>query len=390
VASAVEDRSTAVQVTAIQALGQLRAPEGVEALQRVLRGRRAWAVRREALVALARIDATAFRAAVLSWGTSGDWRDRAAAAEGWARVAPTQLARFTDDADARVVAAALQAWADAVPGPDPTLLAAARLRLTHPDAAVRAVSAQVVARALSRNDVPLLVEAYHRAARDSFPDAAQMALGGLAGIAASPDSGAVTGFVLGEPAPADPLLKAWAEANWPALAERWGWSRPIETGRTLEDYRDIARRYLVSVDAGRYPRVVMEVQDRGAVPMELFGPDAPLTVANFLRLVDQRYFDGLRFHRVVPNFVVQTGDPRGDGWGGPGWSIRDEINRRRYGSGVVGMALSGPDTGGSQWFITLSPQPRLDGGYSVFGRLRGGDRYVAEITQGDLIRSIHR
>jgi cyclophilin family peptidyl-prolyl cis-trans isomerase len=93
---------------------------------------------------------------------------------------------------------------------------------------------------------------------------------------------------------------------------------------------------------------------------------------------------------VVANFVVQAGDPRGDGSGGPGWSIRDELNRRRYTSWVLGMALSGPDTGGSQWFITLGPQPHLDGTYTVFGRLRGGDATAVKITQGDLIRSIKR
>ncbi|HVX89741.1 MAG TPA: peptidylprolyl isomerase, partial [Gemmatimonadales bacterium] len=149
-------------------------------------------------------------------------------------------------------------------------------------------------------------------------------------------------------------------------------------------------QYLVSVDSTRYPRVTIEVADRGPILVELFGPDAPLTVANFLRLVDRHYFDGQRWHRVVPNFVIQAGDPRGDGNGGPGWAIRDEINRRRYGSWVVGMALSGPDTGGSQWFITLSPQPHLDGNYTVFGRLKGGDANAQRVVQGDQIRSIHR
>ncbi|MBW8771741.1 MAG: peptidylprolyl isomerase [Gemmatimonadetes bacterium] len=114
------------------------------------------------------------------------------------------------------------------------------------------------------------------------------------------------------------------------------------------------------------------------------------STSSLLRLADRGYFDGIRWHRVVPNFVVQAGDPRGDGNGGPGWSIRDEINRRRYNAWTVGMALSGPDTGGSQWFITLAPEPHLDGNYTVFGRLRAGNTNALKVVQGDQIRRIHR
>src|SRR5207302_597415 len=120
------------------------------------------------------------------------------------------------------------------------------------------------------------------------------------------------------------------------------------------------------------------------------GAEAPLTVAAFRDLVERRYFDGSRWHRVVPNFVVQDGDPRGDGWGGPGFVLRDEMNPVRYDVGTMGMALSGPDTGGSQFFITHSPQPHLDGSYTVFGRVVSGFNVLAAITQGDRIRSIHR
>ncbi|HEX9670378.1 MAG TPA: peptidylprolyl isomerase, partial [Thermoanaerobaculia bacterium] len=102
----------------------------------------------------------------------------------------------------------------------------------------------------------------------------------------------------------------------------------------------------------------------------------------------QGYFDGLRFHRIVPDFVVQDGDPRGDGSGGPGYSIRDEINRLRYRRGAVGMALSGPDTGGSQWFVTLTPQPHLDGGYTVFGEVVAGMEALDQLLQGDAIERV--
>jgi cyclophilin family peptidyl-prolyl cis-trans isomerase len=130
--------------------------------------------------------------------------------------------------------------------------------------------------------------------------------------------------------------------------------------------------------------------DRGSLTVELLPGEAPLTVAAFLGLVDRRFFDGFRWHRVVSNFVVQDGDPRGDGWGGPGFVLRDEINPVRYETGTIGMALSGPDTGGSQYFITLSSQPHLDGIYTVFARVVGDARPLQLIAQGDRIRSIHR
>jgi cyclophilin family peptidyl-prolyl cis-trans isomerase len=91
---------------------------------------------------------------------------------------------------------------------------------------------------------------------------------------------------------------------------------------------------------------------------------------------------------VVPDFVVQGGDPRGDGWGGPGYTIRCEINPRPYGRGAVGMALAGKDTGGSQFFVTHGPQPHLDGGYTVFGQVREGMAVVDALTVGDRILAI--
>jgi cyclophilin family peptidyl-prolyl cis-trans isomerase len=179
--------------------------------------------------------------------------------------------------------------------------------------------------------------------------------------------------------------------NWPEASKRWGPGYPIATGRTLEDYRELARQYLLAPDSIARPHVFIETEHQGTMEVELLGPDAPLTVANFLRLVDRRFFDGNRWHRVVPDFVVQDGDPRGDGFGGPGGTIRDEINRNRYfGKPTLGMALSGPDTGSSQWFINLSPQPHLDGTYTIFGRVVGNEGELSRITQGDVIRTIRK
>jgi cyclophilin family peptidyl-prolyl cis-trans isomerase len=126
----------------------------------------------------------------------------------------------------------------------------------------------------------------------------------------------------------------------------------------------------------------------GEFTIELLPEDAPLTVDNFIQLASRGYFNGVRVHRVVPNFVIQDGDPRGDGNGGPGYQIRCEINQVTYDRGAVGMALSGKDTGGSQWFVTHSPQPHLDGGYTVFGRVVRGMNVVDAIARGDTINKI--
>ena len=128
------------------------------------------------------------------------------------------------------------------------------------------------------------------------------------------------------------------------------------------------------------------ITQKGKFTMHLLPEDAPLTVDNFVKLARSRYFDGLEVHRVVPNFVMQDGDPLGNGSGGPGWSIRCEVNMVPYDRGAVGMALSGKDTGGSQWFVTHSPQPHLDGGYTVFGRVNASDMKVVDnIVRGDKI-----
>lgn len=128
---------------------------------------------------------------------------------------------------------------------------------------------------------------------------------------------------------------------------------------------------------------------KGVFTIEFFPQEAPLTVDNFIKLAKLNYFNNITIHRVVPNFVMQDGDPRGDGNGGPGWEIRDEINEIPYERGMVGMALSGKDTGGSQWFITHSPQPHLDGGYTVFGRVNETDmKIVDNLVRGDKILNV--
>ncbi len=127
---------------------------------------------------------------------------------------------------------------------------------------------------------------------------------------------------------------------------------------------------------------------RGTFIVALEADEAPITVASFAYLADAGFYDGRFVHRMVPDFVVQDGCPRGDGWGGPGYAIPDEVNRLHYDEGTVGMALSGPDTGGSQWFVTLSPQPHLDGTYTIFGHVTQGMQVVRSLRRGDRIESI--
>lgn len=137
----------------------------------------------------------------------------------------------------------------------------------------------------------------------------------------------------------------------------------------------------------RRARAVLQTE-KGEIVIDLFSGDAPLTVLNFVRLAESGFYDGLTFHRVVPNFVIQGGDPRGDSWGSPGYSIRSEFNRHKYLPGMVGMASAGPDTEGCQFFITHSVQPHLDGNYTIFGRVRRGMEVVNAIQVGDRIGTI--
>ena len=394
IAGRVDDPAANVRVQAAATLGELGGSAATAALQRALSGKGTFALRREALLGLARADSARFAAVATGWRTGKDWRNRATAAEGWALAGTSGTPWFISDRDGRVVAAGLQAWASAVEGPDRRLVEAGRRLLTHSDAAVRSIAADALARAADPADLAALTAAYGRTARDSFPDAAISTLNAVVAIGRT-GSAAQTRvdreFFGAVPRPDNYLLRRWAGTNWPEAAARWGPAQPIATGRSLQDYRDLVRRFIVAPDSVARPHVFIETDQRGILEVELFGPEAPLTVANFLRLVDRRFFDGNRWHRVVPNFVVQDGDPRGDGFGGPGGAMRDEINRIRYETKpMLGMALSGPDTGSSQWFITLSPQPHLDGTYTLFGRAIGNTSALTRITQGDLIRTVRR
>jgi cyclophilin family peptidyl-prolyl cis-trans isomerase len=150
---------------------------------------------------------------------------------------------------------------------------------------------------------------------------------------------------------------------------------------TEDNYDDIFRAFKSN------PTATVNT-DRGTIVMELRYDKAPRTVYNFVKLARSGFYDGVVFHRVVPNFVIQAGDPEGTGWGGPGYTIRSQYNDLEYTTGAVGMASSGKDTEGSQWFITHSPQPHLDDRYTIFGYVTSGQDVVDAIRQGNIINSV--
>jgi len=123
--------------------------------------------------------------------------------------------------------------------------------------------------------------------------------------------------------------------------------------------------------------------NKGNFKIELYGDKAPITTGNFIKLVDEGFYNGLIFHRVIPNFMVQCGCPHGTGRGGPGYTIRDEFHPdlKHDSKGILSMANAGPNTGGSQFFITVAPTPWLDGKHSIFGKVIEGMEVVDSISK---------
>jgi cyclophilin family peptidyl-prolyl cis-trans isomerase/HEAT repeat protein len=164
---------------------------------------------------------------------------------------------------------------------------------------------------------------------------------------------------------------------------------PFSSGSKLGVLLNANADYIRAVSRKNGQVKAVLTTEKGIFTIDLLPEDAPLTVDNFIKLAKSNYFNGLLVHRVVPNFVMQDGDPRGDGNGGPGWEIRCELNMLSYERGAIGMALSGKDTGGSQWFVTHSPQPHLDGGYTIFGRVNETDMKIVDlIARGDKILNV--
>ena len=145
----------------------------------------------------------------------------------------------------------------------------------------------------------------------------------------------------------------------------------------------------MQIDPKKNYTAVIETQ-RGDIELELYPQYAPLTVNNFVFLAGQGYYDGVSFHRVIKDFMIQGGDPTGTGRGGPGYRFKDEVydNPLKHDSKVISMANAGPNTNGSQFFITHSPQPHLDGKHTVFGKVSNGSDVVDAIQQGDRMEKV--
>jgi cyclophilin family peptidyl-prolyl cis-trans isomerase len=343
---------------------------------------RAPAIRGAVMRALARIDPDGFLLTLSGLDQDRDWTVRAAQAAALGSLPAERglpgLKVLIQDRDVRVLPAVFSALVASKSTEAERLLIP---HLTADDFTVRAAAAGAVAEIKLAAAVPALVAAYKASAGDSTYVARAAILSALERI---------------DPAAAQPFLQeALRDREWAvrvraaALIRERGQAasfdaaiRPAPEGRTVGD-----DEWKVLVAPPFSPQAYIET-DRGIIHIDLAILDAPLTVANFIALARKRFFDGVAIHRVVPDFVVQDGDPRGDGEGGPGYTVRDEINMRPYLRGTVGMALDWEDTGGSQFFMTHSPQPHLDGRYTVFGSVLEGMDVVDQLRQGDVIRRV--
>jgi cyclophilin family peptidyl-prolyl cis-trans isomerase/HEAT repeat protein len=376
------DAPQTLRIEAMAALGSVAGPDSLD-LMLDLVSDTSPAVRGAAMRALARLDPQTFLATLSGLDPDRDWTVRSAQAAALASLPDAQgvprLTLLLADKDLRVVPAVLAGLVTAkAPAVDQLLLE----RLKADDFVVRAAAATGLADLKLAAAVPALLEAYRATTGDSTYVARAAMLAALNRI---------------DPAAARPVLQeALNDRDWAvrvraamllrdqgtAAAQLDQAIRPAPPGRPMDEAE---RQALVSPAFS--PHAYIET-DRGAIEIELAILDAPLTVANFMTLAKKDFFNGVAIHRVVADFVVQDGDPRGDGEGGPGYTIRDEINERPYLRGTVGMALDWKDTGGSQFFITHSPQPHLDGRYTVFGHVVDGMSVVDAIQPWDIVRRV--
>jgi cyclophilin family peptidyl-prolyl cis-trans isomerase/HEAT repeat protein len=238
-------------------------------------------------------------------------------------------------------------------------------------------------RALISGKDPVLAAAAARAAGKMGDAAALPAIRALAAtVPRSPDlaESVADAFAALKPKDSLPELQAWlkaANAHVRSQAARVLNVEPTRVEGAAAPKLSLPAAAALTLDT-----------ERGPIHIELDVEAAPRTAVNVFQLAKRGFFNGLTFHRVVPDFVVQGGDPRGDGEGGPGYTIRCEINDRPYVRGAVGMALSGKDTGGSQFFIATSPQPHLEGRYTVFGHVTSGMDAVDSLMEGDRILGV--
>jgi cyclophilin family peptidyl-prolyl cis-trans isomerase/HEAT repeat protein len=246
------------------------------------------------------------------------------------------------------------------------------------DAGIRAAAIDALGQLAEKGLLSRLREIVIASYPESAPDVPLSAMGVAEKTPDDPDARAVVEAAYRHPATlVSRLARRSLVRTFHADPGQFPW-REYVTGKTDADYAALI------ADARRPWKLEVETA-RGAFTIRLDGGFAPLTVMNALALAGKEYFDGAPIHRVVPNFVVQDGDPTGTGDGGPGYEIRDELSSAPYDALTVGMALAGPDTGGSQWFVTQAAEPHLDGLYTVIGRVVSGRDVVLRIEQDDRI-----
>jgi cyclophilin family peptidyl-prolyl cis-trans isomerase/HEAT repeat protein len=333
-------------------------------------------LRAAAQAALAKADPDTFMTVLSGIDIDDQWSVRAALASTLGGFSPdlaaARLEQLVRDPEVKVRAAALAAMARLkVPSAGAHLLAA----LADPDPALRSRAAQ----GLSTVKPAGAAEALRRAYEASRADTTYIARGALLGALAAVD-------------PTTPLLRdALADPDWAirvraaTLLTETDRATPATPTRPAPAPAESVVDAVQALAAPVYSPQAYVRTSRGEIRIALAVLDAPRTVASFVSLVGRGFFNGLAWHRIVPDFVVQSGDPRGDGEGGPGYTIRDELNDRPYLRGTVGMALDWKDTGGSQFFITHSPQPHLDARYSAFGTVVAGMDVVEQLLPGDTI-----
>jgi HEAT repeat protein/cyclophilin family peptidyl-prolyl cis-trans isomerase len=248
--------------------------------------------------------------------------------------------------------------------------------LLDPDFTVSGAAAEAMATLKYRAAIPQLVEAYYAAGEREFVDVELAALQSLSDLNAT-EADSVFVQAVSHP---DIRVRTLASASLTKMNQA---PPPMQTPRELAEANfDRSRKKVLGPPLGIRHAVIKA--EKGDVEIELYGDDAIQTVGHFIEWAQKGFYKNLTTHRVVPNFVVQGGDPRGDGNGDAGFTIPAEVSQRRYDTaGYVGIADGGKDTGSCQWFITLSPQPRLSGRYTIIGKVTKGMENVWKIDQGD-------
>jgi cyclophilin family peptidyl-prolyl cis-trans isomerase len=369
-----------VRLEAVTALGTLRGEAGLPVVQDLMTD--PWPVMRAAaLRAAAAIDPETFVIVLASLEADAHWTVRAALADVLARLPPEvaeeRLRAMLGDEDKRVQQQVLRALAMAKVPDVPALLLE---RIKDLDFGLRATAAELLGELKPAGGAAALREAYKAALPDLAYDARAAALTALAAY--------------GAPEATETLKAALADREWAVRMKSAELLDPFEPGGTHRHQMrpatgtpPAAYSDPLLIAPKTSPHVFIETS-KGNIEFELAVLDAPQTSRNFMNLAMKGFFNGLAIHRVVPNFVVQDGDARGDGSGGPGYTIRDELNDRPFLRGTVGMALSWKDTAGSQFFIMHSPAPHLDAKYTVFGHVVAGMDVVDRIQQGDVIQRV--